>query len=190
MNELWFAVLFFLPAGVANASPPIANKIPLINRFKTPLDFGKHYKEKRIFGQNKTWRGLLFGTLIGALTGYLIGVFFGDSMLSWHSSISSDSWLQFNSTELSFGSLGALLGFGALAGDAIESFFKRRSGVSPGESWFPFDQTDYIIGALIAIAPIVILQWRQYILILILWFALHMVFSYIGFLLKLKDKPI
>lgn len=190
MNEFWFAILFFLPAGLANASPPIGNKIPYLNRFKTPMDFGKSWHDERIFGQNKSWRGLLFGTLVAAISGYFVGVFFGEEMIAFHPSITSNSWLESTSPELFFSSLGALLGFGALIGDAVESFFKRRSGVSPGESWFPFDQIDYIVGALIAITPIVILSWRQYLIILILWFALHMVFSYVGYLLKLKDKPI
>jgi hypothetical protein len=38
-----FALWFFLPAGVANAAPVFANKIPVLNRWKTPMDFGKSY---------------------------------------------------------------------------------------------------------------------------------------------------
>ena len=39
--------------------------------------------------------------------------------------------------------------FGALIGDIIESFFKRRIGKNRGEDWIIFDQLDFIIGALI-----------------------------------------
>ena len=38
--------------------------------------------------------------------------------------------------------------FGALFGDIIESFFKRRMGRNRGEDWIPFDQLDFILGVL------------------------------------------
>ena len=39
--------------------------------------------------------------------------------------------------------------FGALLGDVIESFFKRRVGKDRGQDWIPFDQLDFLVGALI-----------------------------------------
>jgi CDP-diglyceride synthetase len=71
MSGLWEIFWFFLPAGIANMSPVLANKIPGINQWKTPLDFGKSWRGKRIFGNNKTWRGLIFGTLIASLVGLI-----------------------------------------------------------------------------------------------------------------------
>jgi CDP-2,3-bis-(O-geranylgeranyl)-sn-glycerol synthase len=38
--------------------------------------------------------------------------------------------------------------FGALFGDITKSFFKRRVGKNRGEDWIPFDQIDFIAGAL------------------------------------------
>ena len=38
--------------------------------------------------------------------------------------------------------------FGALGGDIIESFFKRRTGKDRGEDWIPLDQLDFILGVL------------------------------------------
>jgi len=38
--------------------------------------------------------------------------------------------------------------FGALIGDIVESFFKRRIGKVRGQDWIPFDQLDFILGAL------------------------------------------
>ena len=67
MSNFWFALWFFLPAGLANGAPVIANKVPLINKWITPLDFGKTWGGKRIFGSNKTWRGLVVGGLTGGV---------------------------------------------------------------------------------------------------------------------------
>jgi len=34
-----------------------------LNRLKTPLDFGLSFRGKRIFGDHKTWRGLVINVL-------------------------------------------------------------------------------------------------------------------------------
>lgn len=182
MNELLLVIWFFLPAGIANASPTWANKIPRINRLNTPMDFGKSFNGKRIFGDNKRWRGLIFGMIFGALTGYIQFLIFPDFI--------NELGIASNSPALTMTVLGGLLGLGALLGDAVESFFKRRSHVKPGDSWFPFDQIDFIIGGIILSMPIVILTLKTYLLILIVGFSLHLIAGYIGYLLKLKDKPI
>lgn len=165
-------VAFFLPAGLSNMAPVLANKIPGLNRWKTPLDFGREYRGKRIFGQNKTWRGLLSGTLLSGIAGILIY-----------------SQLELPTSAPAF-LIGAALGAGALLGDSIESFFKRQANVPSGDSWFPWDQSDYIIGGLLFSALFVQLQLGEYIAIFVVFFGLHLVVSYIGYLLKLKDKPI
>ncbi|MFO0920632.1 MAG: CDP-archaeol synthase [Candidatus Saccharimonadales bacterium] len=182
ISDIMFALWFFLPAGVANASPVIAKQIPVLNRCKTPMDFGKSYKGTRIFGDNKTWRGLLIGVLSGGVTGMIIYLCYPESINYVSVSIFPDILDMFT--------VGAALGAGALIGDAIESFFKRRSNVKPGESWFPFDQIDYIVGGLIFATPFVILSFKANLLILFTWFFAHLLFSYIGFVLKLKEKPI
>lgn len=145
-------------------SPVLANRIPVLNRWQTPLDFGKKYRGKRLLGDNKTWRGVLFGTLMAGLAAILLG---GSSFY-----------------------IGCTLGFGALAGDAVESFFKRRRSIDSGESWFFFDQTDYIFGGLIAVVPFVSLTISEVIAIFISYFGLHIIVAFVGYKLGLKDKPI
>jgi CDP-2,3-bis-(O-geranylgeranyl)-sn-glycerol synthase len=174
MDFLIQAFLFFLPAGIANAAPVFANRIPWLRRYKQPLDFGKHYRGRRIFGANKTWRGLLFGTVMGGVTSLLISYYFVPN--------SADAWYIFW--------VGASLGFGALVGDAVESFFKRQRDVPPGKSWFPFDQIDYIIGGLIFVYPLTLIPPILMAGILILYFGLHIVVSYLGFLTGFKKYPI
>lgn len=166
MNDYLAALLFFLPAGIANMTPVFVNKIPVINRWKTPIS-------KKYLGANKTWRGLLSGTLVAALSAILI------SKLNTNTVVTIPAFW-----------VGFLLGLGALVGDSVESFFKRKKGVKPGASWFPFDQTDYIIGGLLFILPFVPVPFWAIATIIIVYFGLHLLVSYIGFLLGLKDKPI
>lgn len=174
MSSLWEAFWFFLPAGIANIAPVISSRLPILMAWRTPLDFGRSYKGKRIFGENKTWRGLSFGIIAAVITGLL----------------------QYRGIASSSESIGyiilvtGMMGCGALVGDAVESFFKRRNGVPAGESWFPFDQTDYIIGGLLFVVPFVSLTATMVIQIFALYFGLHLIVSYVGFLLGLKNKPI
>lgn len=174
MDYLLYALLFFWPAAVGNVSPMFAARIPWIRRFNTPLDLGKHYKDKRIFGANKTWRGLIAGTIMGGITSILISYYFVPN--------SADAWYTFL--------VGAALGSGALVGDAVESFFKRQRGIAPGKSWFPFDQIDYIIGGLIFVYPLTLIPPVLMLGILVLFFGVHLFFSYIAYLIKWKKSPI
>lgn len=168
-----YALLFFLPAGIANMTPVFANRIPGLNKWKTPLDFGKSYRGKRIFGANKTWRGLVAGTIAGTLTGFLLyGPFFAED------------------NTVTFLLICAAMSAGALVGDAVESFFKRQRGIPSGEAWFPFDQTDYIIGGLLFTLPFGLLPLWLVLWVFGIYFGLHLLSSYIGYLVGLKPKPI
>ena len=182
MNEWLLAFLFFLPAGAANTSPVFANKLPLLKRWKTPIDFGLNWHGKRLLGDNKRWRGLIFGSFIGGVTGGLVHLLQPEVIQQ----IRVVSFVPL--LDMIF--LGMALGFGALAGDAVESFFKRRTGVKPGHSWFPFDQLDFIAGGLAFSMLLADLSSGLILRVIIIYFGLHLVTSCFGYLLGLKDKPI
>lgn len=172
MSVLFDAFWFFLPAGIANMSPVLASRMPGLRGWNTPIDLGKTIGGQRILGANKTWRGLAFGTVVGGLVCVLQQLAVPAYSLSHALAI------------------GMALGFGALAGDATESFFKRRRGIKPGDAWFPFDQTDYIVGGLLCVVPFAPLNLPLILSTLVLYFGLHLIASYIAYLIGLKDKPI
>ncbi len=173
MHDWLMAILFFLPAGVANATPVVANRIPLINKWVTPMDFGLSWRGKRLLGSNKTWRGVVTGTCLAGLTGLLLYPLTNTTETRWE-----------------IVGLSLLMGFGALLGDAFESFLKRQRGVPAGHSWFPFDQIDYIIGGLLVILPFSEISLRTAGVIFVTYFALHLIIAYSAYKLGLKDKPI
>lgn len=173
MHTWIIAILLFLPAGVANATPVFANRIPLLNRWSTPMDFGLTWRNKRLLGNNKTWRGVLTGTILAGITGWLLFPI-------------TDS----GQSRLVVLGLSLLMGFGALLGDALESFIKRQRGVPAGHSWFPFDQIDYIIGGLLIITPFANISVAMMAVIFVTYFALHLIVAYAAYLAGLKDRPI
>ena len=184
MHNIWFALWFFLPGGIANASPVFAKRISFLHRLYKPLDFGKKFRGKAILGQNKTWLGLIFAVFIGLIVIALQKYGFENS--EWLRTVSGSVNYSKNTIWL----LGPLMAFGALFGDAIESFFKRQLNVASGDSWFPFDQIDYVIGGLLFSLIIVRLSIFEYLLILIIWLLMHLISSYIGYLVGPKNKPI
>lgn len=183
IQDLITIVWLLLGAGMANMTPVFAANIPALKSWDTPIDFGKKLGGKPIFGKNKTWRGLMCGIIVAILTVYLQQLLL--KTLDKNITINSTAFTDFSPVVL-----GTLLGAGALLGDAVESFFKRRAGVAPGKSWFPFDQIDYILGAALFTYPIAPLPLYQYLLLLVVGFILHLLVNYLGYLLKLKDDII
>ena len=170
---LFEAVVFFIPAGIGNMVPVFAAKLPVIRKYDAPIDGGKSWRGIRLLGDHKTWRGLCTGIAGGALTA---------AALHWTGLFDPNIVMTIV--------IGAALGAGALVGDSIKSFFKRRIGVASGKTWFPFDQIDYIVGGLVFVAPFVRFSVEQMLTILLSYFLLHLLSTTIGYHLRLKNDPI
>jgi CDP-2,3-bis-(O-geranylgeranyl)-sn-glycerol synthase len=183
LDDIIFSIIFFLPAGIANATPVFAAKIPFLRALDIPLDAGKTFHGVRIFGDHKTIRGFASGIVTAIITTYLIREAYIYS--TYLQNISQIDYSAINPIILGF-----LLGFGALFGDAIKSFFKRRTNIEPGKSWFPFDQIDYIIGGLLFSALYIPLLWSQYLITTLVWFCLHLISVFAGFLIGIRKEPI
>jgi CDP-2,3-bis-(O-geranylgeranyl)-sn-glycerol synthase len=184
MDIIIFALWFFLPAGIANVVPILAAKIPPFSRYSAPIDGGRSLNGVRILGDHKTWRGLLSG-IIAAIGIVCIQKYLWETGKLDFLAEQSLGYLDHSPFLLGF-----LFGFGALAGDALKSFAKRRRNIPDGQTWFPFDQLDYIVGACLALTLVVVLSPIEYVAILVTWFFAHLASSYVGYRLKMKSSPI
>lgn len=184
MQSFLFALWFFLPAGLANAAPVFASKIPNSDKLALPLDLGKHFRGKRIFGDHKTLRGLLAGIVAAEVTITLQRFAYA------HTTFIKDLSPHVNYAQINTLLLGLLFALGALGFDSIKSFFKRQIGVKPGSTWFPFDQIDYIVGGLLLSALVVNLPHSNYYWIGVIWFLLHPISTVVAWTVGLKDSPI
>ena len=136
LQAFWIVI----PVYVANASAVIVGG-------GTPIDFGKSWRDgRRILGDGKTWRGLLAGTFLGMTAGF--GLVVGAKYLNANG-YSFLGLTDFEGFPYMIPILFSLC-FGALLGDIVESFFKRRIGKDRGQDWIPFDQLDFLIGALVS----------------------------------------
>ena len=184
IHDLLLVLWFFLPAGLANVTPILVAPLPGLRAWDAPLDGGHTFRGVRILGTHKTWRGLLLGTLVAVFT------------LWWQQyAVAHYQWAHSIAEPLNYAAfptvlMGVLFGVGALGGDALKSFFKRQFGIAPGRSWFPFDQLDHIIGAVLLTLPFVRLSLRQYVLLVLAWLMIHLISSYVGYVTHFKEQPL
>jgi CDP-2,3-bis-(O-geranylgeranyl)-sn-glycerol synthase len=182
LQDIITAFWFFLPAGLANMFPVFASRIPIIKHWDYPMDFNLEFRGKRLLGPHKTMRGLVTGAIVGILTVWL------QKELYLNYDIFHQSTIDY--TNISPLYLGGLLGFGAIFGDAVKSFFKRQMNIPSGESWLFFDQVDYIIGGIVFSYWYVPLSAAQYVNVFLIYFVLHFITNGVGYLLGVREKPI
>ncbi len=159
-----------LPAYVANA-------FAVLTGGGKSIDFEKNFLDgRRIFGNGKTWKGLIGGIVIGMFTGSVQNVLL-------------PSFVLFPLIVL------FCLTFGALFGDLCKSFIKRRLDIESGSKVPIMDQLDFVLGAwlfLILFAhPWFSENFTSYrvIVILVITPFLHRITNIIGYKMGKKDVP-
>jgi CDP-2,3-bis-(O-geranylgeranyl)-sn-glycerol synthase len=131
MDQLLDLLLFLLPIYIANSSPVVLGG-------GAPLDLGMDFPDrKRILGDGKTIRGFVGGIMAGTLAGGLCALFY-------HSPFFMTQSMQFFAA--------FVLSSGALCGDALGSFIKRRVGVDSGKP-FLLDTMMFLIVAMALMIP-------------------------------------
>jgi CDP-2,3-bis-(O-geranylgeranyl)-sn-glycerol synthase len=79
------------------------------------------------------------------------------------------------------------MGLGALLGDAIGSFIKRRIGIERGRPAPLLDQLDFVIGALLLSSLVYFESFSMIIVILIITPILHLLSNIFGYLVGFKE---
>ena len=161
-------------------------KYDWLSFLKKPLDLGIGFRGKRIFGDHKTWRGLVMN-VVGCCSGTAIqatlqrGGLIPDQIL-WVD-YTKEGWL-----------VGLLLGLGATIGELPNSFLKRQIGIGPGKKgkglwaivFFIFDQIDIVIGIWICLFFIIRPSALTVLWSFLLALLLHLAVSTTGFLLGMR----
>jgi len=169
---------FCLAAYLANMSPVIIDKIGLFKFLKVPIDSGRELWGRPILGKGKTWRGILTGVIVA------IAVAGVQKLLFQYPQIQAISIVDFN--EVNFLLFGFLAGLGAMVGDLIKSFIKRRINIASGKSWPIADQLDFILGFILFTYWLVYPSLEIIAVACLLTLVLHPLTNIIGYLLKIK----
>lgn len=185
-----FGVLYLLiPGAIANIIPAIIK-----NHFKFlayPIDFRINLFGKRLFGDNKTFRGLIWG-IIGSIV-----IVFLQKILYEYNFFSNLSLVDYS--EINFLLFGFLIGFGVLFGDLVGSFIKRRFDFKPGESFYVLDQINGGFGFALFLSIFYVLNqglnfdtgtFIFMLLMILIWGIGHLIIKYLGFLFGIYKEKI
>lgn len=175
------SLYFFLPGFLSNSAGTLSMKIPVLKNWKTPVDLGLKLGKRRLFGSHKTYRGFALGIVFSLVTGYVQYVLNDNGRISDNMKFYDYSSL--GQTLL----LSVLLGFGALFGDLVKSFLKRRIGIKPGAPWWGFDQMDYIVGGLLLGALVYWPGCEATLFLLVFSPIANLSSNFIAYKLKLKE---
>jgi CDP-2,3-bis-(O-geranylgeranyl)-sn-glycerol synthase len=168
--EIAAALWFIFPAYCANAAPVIFGG-------GKPMDFGKKFSDgKPVLGSHKTFRGFLAGIIVGTLVGLAQTIIYEQVLFEYGT--------QFEYTIL----LGFMLSLGALTGDIVESFIKRRMDRAPGSSLPVADQIGFILGAFVFSIPVSPPSLLVAAIILLVTIPIHLLTNLGAALLKMKNK--
>ena len=167
---------FMLPAYFANMAPVLAKN--MFRKMALPIDFNMKLGKYAIFGENKTYRGLVAGVIAAIGVAYVQFFLYSENILSDFAIVDYSNWLL----------IGFLLGFGAMFGDMVKSFVKRRLGLKPGMPFVPFDQLDFVFGALIFVYPVARLSMEKMAIILFISLILHIIINHIAFYTGIRKE--
>ncbi len=162
------SLYFFLPAYFANMSPILLRWVPFLDR---PV-------QKKYFGKNKTWRGIVAAILTGT-------IIFSLQKLAFYLGFTSWALIDYADYPIF---LGFLLGAGAICGDLVKSYYKRRMKIPPGVSWIPWDQLDFVFGGIIFSFLVFVPPAEIIFFLLIFSPLLHIAANFIGYWLGINKR--
>ncbi len=172
------SLLLFVPIlGAMVAHAPVL-RFDLVPGLKRPLDGGRTFRGRRIFGANKTWRGatvMFVGVLVATLALAQLPAYWGriPAEVARHS-----PWI-----------VGTLLGLGVVLGELPNSFVKRQIGIAEGtQRRSPLgvvvsvvDQGDFVLAIWLTLLPLYVLTVGEVLTAFLLVVAVHYAVNLIGY---------
>jgi CDP-2,3-bis-(O-geranylgeranyl)-sn-glycerol synthase len=147
--------------------------------FMAPLDGGRTFRGKRLFGANKCWRGFVVMVPAAGAAFVALRLLFA-ALPPW---FAVGLWPL---SPASYGALGLWAGFAFMAAELPNSFVKRQLGITPGTAsehpvlgplFFCIDRLDSVLGVLLALSLVVPVPLMAWVCVLLAGPVLHGLFS-------------
>lgn len=144
-------IYLFAPLLLSAAFSGFVLRFNLAPSLRAPIDAGRMVRRRRMFGDSKTWRGVVTA-VVGSIIAVTIQRFFAEDVPSFLRVVDYE-----HVNPVCFGTA---MGVGAMTGELPNSFVKRQLGISPGATakgpwrilFYLWDQLDLLTGAWPAIA--------------------------------------
>ncbi|MCW4019710.1 MAG: CDP-2,3-bis-(O-geranylgeranyl)-sn-glycerol synthase [Candidatus Bathyarchaeota archaeon] len=164
--QIFNALYYIFPAYCANGAPVLFGG-------GHPLDGGRNFWDGNLlFGSHKTVRGFVFGLAIGTLVGWAQEALAPNVGLPQGNAV-----------------LGFVLALGAMVGDLMGSFIKRRLNLKSGASLPLSDQIDFVLVALLFALFFKPPPLTDALIIIVLTGPIHLMVNAMSYLLRLKKTP-
>jgi hypothetical protein len=161
--------------------------LDLLEPLKRPLDGGASIGGRRVFGDNKTWRGALFMICGPALAALALTRWpaFRDALPDDVADSAPLLW-------------GGLVGLGVVVGELPNSFLKRRLGIAPGTqrrtpggiALVVLDQADLVPGVWLCLAPVYVLSAATAAVAFVAVTVVHLAINVIGHAIGARSSRI
>lgn len=188
---MMYVTLF--PAIVAGIINSIFCKSKALSALNFPMDYGKNFIDnKRIFGNNKTWKGFLGYIIFNLITQVIWGV------VCNFANINHLNFFYVNNDNILLNNVvfGLLIGLFYALFELPNSFIKRRLGIEPGKPpkglfkiFFIFlDQADSIFGVCLVVAMFYKMSVGFYFLYVLIGAVTHIVINMLLYFCKLRKN--
>lgn len=195
MNKLAEMYITLLPVILAGIMNMVWCKLNICAFLKRPVDFGRNFSDgRRIFGDNKTFKGffgmILFGIIFSVLWGLL-------STKSEALTLYNYFYRNYSNSPLYNVLTGTLTGFAYALFELPNSFLKRRLNITPGKNdisgmkriFFVFlDQADSIFGCVLVVCIFFPLPVWYYFVYVLVGAATHIVLNMLLYFCHLRKN--
>lgn len=191
ISEMYISLAPTIIAGILNMC---WCKTDLCNWLSRPMDRNRILKDgKRMFGENKTWKGFFGMIILSAICTVIWGALCGKSgYLVRHNYLyqNYDNTLIYNIV------IGLSLGIAYALAELPNSFMKRRIEISPGKSldgpkgiWFIFfDQADSVFGCVLVLCFVFRMTIPFYLFYVLLGALTHLLVNAFLYFAKLRKN--
>jgi len=180
------AAYLFAPLLVASLLSAVVLRFELWRPLRRPIDGGRTFRGRRVFGDSKTWRGVVVA-VVGCLAAVAVQAGIGDR-------IGALAIVDYR--EVPAVPFAIALGAGAMLGELPNSFTKRQLGIAPSKTttgplaivFYVWDQVDLLFGAWPLIAIWVPVTLDVVLASFVLALVIHPTVSLIGFLVGARTS--
>lgn len=193
LKTILMMYITLIPPIIAGILTMIWCKLSILKKIQIPIDFGKNFVDKkRIFGNNKTWKGLLgyiiFNIASTIIWGLLCDLFNINKLNFFY--INYQNTLSLNIL------IGFLLGLSYALFELPNSFLKRRLNISPGKNpeglkkvlFIFLDQADSVFGCCLIVCLFYNLGIKLYIIYVFIGAFTHIILNMILYFLRLRKN--
>ena len=186
MGEFLKVSYTLAPLLVGLAVHGLCIKFGLLSWLARPIDAGVTLRGRRLFGANKTYRGI-FAVALGTAAGFVLqallhhaGVARGVELLEYGSPVTI--------------ALGLAVGAAAMLSELPNSVIKRQLGIAPGAAgsgvvgavFYVLDQVDMLLGVWLVLGMVIEVTASRVLWSVVFLFIAHQVLTLVGYQLGMR----